>query len=460
MMRLVYQINMTEEQKIEIIQLIKENIPDHSHTLDKIQHSDLLGVDSNGLHGDTYTPSDLNLIKKAYAAGEGVKAGEAIFIADGSEADADMEESNSATTTGGWGTTAIGYYAQSFKFDHAQEILKLVLKLGKEGSPTDNVTVGIKADSGGSPTGDFLGSQTFDGSTLGTLAEKTITLETTVSVAADTLYWIVVVRVGALDNSNYYAMAHNSGDSYANGSLKTSTDGSTWGTGTYGVDDTHFRFILSFTAEKAYLTRADVNATAMAYGIAEDTVAPGSETDLITNGISTLQTGLTAGAAYYTSNTPGAIGTSVPAFGNYVGIALTATSLLLIIREAVADAGSSLAGDKLISSSDGTVGGTDDAYTKIRETEIVKSGALRIKFSLHTNNASHATYGRIYRNGVAVGTERSSVQTSAEEFSEDIAGWTAGDLVQIYYHRSEFNLSSVSNFRIYADKYETSTVIL
>ena len=459
-MKYQYQINMTEEQKQQIIQLIKENIPDHSHIMDKVQHSDLLGVDPDGLHGNTYTPSDLNIIKKPYTAGEGITAGDATFIADGNESDTDMVEINDVSTQGEWGTTAIGYYAQSFQFEKAQEITKLVVRLGKQASPTDNVTVSIHADNGDKPALTDIGKETFDGSTLGALAEKTITLDATASISAGTKYWIKVKRDSALDDTDYYLLGHAASSSYADGVLKTSTDGTTWGTGTFGDDDSSFRFILEFTAGKTYLTRASDNDTAMAYGIAEDTVAPGSETDLITNGISTLQTGLTAGAAYYTSNTPGAIGTSVPAFGNYVGIALTATSLLLIIREAVADAGSSLAGDKLISSSDGNVGSTDDAYTKIRETEIVKDGTLRIKFSLHTNNASYATYGRIYRNGVAVGTERSSVQTSAEEFSEDIAGWTAGDLVQIYYHRTTANLSTVSNFRIYADKYEVATVII
>ena len=451
----------------------------------RILHKDLMGIDpSKSVHDDRYiykentkafTPDadyepatkkyvddsgEIELTKKAYIAGEGVKAGEAIFISDGNESDVDMVERNSATTAGGWGTTAIGHYAQSFQFDHAQNILKIVLKLGKNSSPTDNITIGIKADSGGSPTGDFLGSQTFDGSTLGALAEVTVTLNAVVPVDADTLYWIVVIRSGALDNTNYYSMAHNASNGYANGVLKTSTDGSTWGTGTYGDDDSHFRFILEFTAGKAYLTRADVENTAMAYGIAEDTVAPLSETDLITNGISTVQTGLTAGTPYYTSTTPGAIGTSVPAFGNYVGIALTATSLLLIIREAIAEAGSSLAGDKLISSTDAGAGGNTVPYVKVRETEIVKDGTLRIKFTLTTQAAGQTATGRVYKNAAAVGTERTTVSTGGEEFSEDISGWSVGDLVQIYYHGTGSNNVIITNFRIYADKYEVATVIL
>jgi len=40
---------MTEEQKREILQLIRENMPDHTHENDKIQHSNLLGL---GTHGE------------------------------------------------------------------------------------------------------------------------------------------------------------------------------------------------------------------------------------------------------------------------------------------------------------------------------------------------------------------------------------------------------------------------
>jgi hypothetical protein len=41
-------------------------------------------------------------------------------------------------------------------------------------------------------------------------------------------------------------------------------------------------------------------------------------------------------------------------------------------------------------------------------------------------------YGRIYRNGSAVGTERSTSSETDVVFSQDISGWTAGDMVQIY----------------------------
>ena len=100
---------LTEQNKSEIIKLIKDKFPNHSHTLDKILHTDLLGVDTDGYHDNKYlnkenttafTP-DANYepatkkyvddgisggsasTKKDYTSGEGITAGNTIFIADG-----------------------------------------------------------------------------------------------------------------------------------------------------------------------------------------------------------------------------------------------------------------------------------------------------------------------------------------------------------------------------------------
>ncbi|MEK7549192.1 MAG: hypothetical protein AAB496_01755, partial [Patescibacteria group bacterium] len=73
-------------------------------------------------------------------------------------------------------------------------------------------------------------------------------------------------------------------------------------------------------------------------------------------------------------------------------------------------------------------------YVKLKETKIGVGGTLRIKFSI--KGIGGPLYGRIYRNGVAVGTERNTSSDTYVEFSEDIGGWSAGDLVQVYAHRT------------------------
>ncbi len=94
-------------------------------------------------------------------------------------------------------------------------------------------------------------------------------------------------------------------------------------------------------------------------------------------------------------------------------------------------------------------------YTKILEIEILPyifsdETTLRIKFDLKSASSSYTAYGRIYRNGVAVGTERSTTSTSFVNYSEDISGWSSGDLIQVYTKISTYGIASVGrNLRAY-----------
>lgn len=76
--------------------------------------------------------------------------------------------------------------------------------------------------------------------------------------------------------------------------------------------------------------------------------------------------------------------------------------------------------------------GTTATYTKILEYIVPRAGTLTIKFWLMNDNAGQPGLAKIYRNGSAVGTEQSSSSGTAEQFSEDIAGWSSGDLLQLY----------------------------
>lgn len=70
---------------------------------------------------------------------------------------------------------------------------------------------------------------------------------------------------------------------------------------------------------------------------------------------------------------------------------------------------------------------------KLSEIVLPRAGTLRVKFTLISNDGGVTTSGQIYRNGVAVGTLQTiSTATTAFDVSEDIAGWSAGDLLQLY----------------------------
>lgn len=99
---------------------------------------------------------------------------------------------------------------------------------------------------------------------------------------------------------------------------------------------------------------------------------------------------------------------------------------------------------------------SEDVYTLIKQVSLSESiNAVRIKFTLATSSALRPAYGRIYRNGAAIGTERVTDEELGEEFSEDFTGldWEAGDLIQIYaYIQSGIGHVTVSDMQFCYDR--------
>lgn len=126
------------------------------------------------------------------------------------------------------------------------------------------------------------------------------------------------------------------------------------------------------------------------------------------------------------------------------------------------------AGDILLGSSDAprTLINNPTVLTKAKSIKVVRAGTLRIKFRLTKTSSDPSSFiqGKIYRNGVAVGTLRSLGGINlpnTEEYSEDISGWSIGDECQLYIRRvSSIGLtSSCSNFRLYAAIPNVETVV-
>lgn len=93
---------------------------------------------------------------------------------------------------------------------------------------------------------------------------------------------------------------------------------------------------------------------------------------------------------------------------------------------------------------------TSTSYEKLFDLYVPKPGSLRIKFELWSNDASKTAYARIYRNGIAVGTERSKAGPTTI-YSEDISGWSSGDLLQIYAKVSASGTAYVHNIQVGVD---------
>ena len=71
------------------------------------------------------------------------------------------------------------------------------------------------------------------------------------------------------------------------------------------------------------------------------------------------------------------------------------------------------------------------SFQKLKESKIGIGGTLRISFELSGGGISINVEGRIYRNGVAVGTLRAHTGNYST-YTEDISGWSADDLIQVY----------------------------
>jgi len=114
------------------------------------------------------------------------------------------------------------------------------------------------------------------------------------------------------------------------------------------------------------------------------------------------------------------------------------------------------AGNVLLISSDveSYVYGKKYAYTTVKEIRIAGKGTLRIKYDVRSEWAAYKS--NIFRNGVAVGTEHISGRTNYETLSEDISGWSPGDLVQVkvagYQYSPRDYRIYVRNFRLYTDR--------
>jgi len=116
-----------------------------------------------------------------------------------------------------------------------------------------------------------------------------------------------------------------------------------------------------------------------------------------------------------------------------------------------------VAGDILLQSADTFREESGSSYVKHKSIKVTKGGTYRIKFDLAHQTGLYTSYGRIYRNGVAVGTERTTTETDWQTYSEDISGWAPGDEIQLYM-KSEDQDAYCRNFRVYVDSYDGSSV--
>lgn len=89
-------------------------------------------------------------------------------------------------------------------------------------------------------------------------------------------------------------------------------------------------------------------------------------------------------------------------------------------------------------------------YTKMKTITLthLPNSTLRIHFKLSRNAGSGSCFGRIYRNGVAVGTERSTGGGYGAGWTENISGWAEGDTLEFWGYQDQAGNFSVKDFNI------------
>lgn len=81
---------------------------------------------------------------------------------------------------------------------------------------------------------------------------------------------------------------------------------------------------------------------------------------------------------------------------------------------------------------------TELSYVKLKEisvaSTIVPGSTFRVKFDLRNLNGVRTAYGKIYINGVAVGTERSRNANTVATYTEDLtySNWRIGDTIELW----------------------------
>lgn len=128
--------------------------------------------------------------------------------------------------------------------------------------------------------------------------------------------------------------------------------------------------------------------------------------------------------------------------------------------EVSAPAGAALdivASDNLRNSNDTQKSTGSATYVKIKEVKLDTQfkGSIRIKFDLKGVEVGVNYYGKIYKNGVAMGTEQTTTGTIYETKSEDFSSidWASGTLIQVYAHGTwgGGDFAYVKNMRFYYD---------
>lgn len=120
------------------------------------------------------------------------------------------------------------------------------------------------------------------------------------------------------------------------------------------------------------------------------------------------------------------------------------------------------ASDTLQVSADNVAQTNTSTYSLVKEIKVIYGGVIRVKADIKNTNGYNAANYKVYVNGVAVGTEKTSTTDGTYTTVSDDISVGAGDSVQAYLKTDGVNQGYVRNFRIYGTlvKISGGTVII
>lgn len=196
-------------------------------TSDYITISGAPGATNNGTFRCKSASADHLVVKPAVIGNE--PAGNTVTISRGNYLQTDT---SGVHETVGDTVTITGHgqkIAQSFSLGYNANwtVERVVIRIQKVGTPSDNVTVGIYSDSAGLP-GTLIEAASVASSAISTnMGWVAFVLTNVNTLSYGTTYWIVISRSGSNSPTDFYLVDMDEELSYSRGAL-TLYDGSTW----------------------------------------------------------------------------------------------------------------------------------------------------------------------------------------------------------------------------------------
>jgi hypothetical protein len=223
--------------------------------------------------------------------------------------------------------------AFGFKLQGAITLTTLKVYLKKASAPTDNLIFTIQTDNAGTPSGTPVTNGTANsiaGPGLTTsYVLTTVTFGSTVTLAANTQYWLVAARDSTASDTNYYRL-NGIADANKYASFTGSTfNASSWSTGAV----VPYVQLICTTGNSTSVWRCSTNHANFhmryALGLVTTDGTISTSTKVIFRGIVQGFTGLIPLTTYYAQDSIGTIGSTVGTTEAIVGTALSITEIVV-----------------------------------------------------------------------------------------------------------------------------------